>query len=198
MTAEQFAGLILFAFVSSITPGPNNLMLLTSGVNYGLRRTVPHMLGIAGGFTFMLAVIGLGLSGLFTAVPALQLVLKVLCLAYLLYLAWRMARSGPIRAGEGNGRSRPMAWYEAVAFQWVNPKAWAMALTAFAAYAAGKASAGALLVAGIFGLVNLPCILAWALFGVGLRGMLSDPKRVRVFNFVMAFLLVVSVLPFLR
>ena len=187
--------LILFSFVSSFTPGPNNMMLLASGVNFGWRRTVPHMLGVGLGFTFMVLLIGLGLGKVFTLWPLLYTILKVVGATYLLWLAWKIAQSGPV--GEGGGVvGRPMTFLGACAFQWVNPKAWMMAVTAVAAYPVSPDPLwNAAVVAVVFGVVNLPCVSSWVMFGVGLRQLLNDPVRVRIFNGVMALLLVASLWP---
>lgn len=195
MPADALIALAAFAFVTSITPGPNNLMLLASGVNFGVRRTVPHMLGIAVGFTAMVILVGLGLGRAFEAWPALHGALKVAGAAYMLWLAWRLARAGPVGEG-GQARGRPMDFLGAAAFQWVNPKAWVMAVGATAAYAAPDAGAGgALAVALVFGAVNLPCVGVWALFGAALRRHLREPAKLRAFNAAMALLLVASLWP---
>ena len=187
-------GLAVFCFVSSITPGPNNLMLLTSGVNFGVRRTVPHMLGVGLGFTLMVALVGLGLAGIFTRVPALLTVMKWLGAAYMVYLAARLARAAPIKAGATAGR--PMTFLQAVAFQWVNPKAWVMALTAVATYTTPDDYIRTVsLVALVFGTVNLPCISSWVLFGTALRHLLQRPLVLRSFNLVMAAMLIASLHP---
>ena len=195
MPIDRLTGLAVFAFVASITPGPNNLMLLTSGVNFGIRRTIPHMAGITLGFNGLVLLVGLGLGAVFAATPGLQLALKIACALYLVYLAWRIATAGALSPGAE--AARPMRLAEAVAFQAVNPKGWAMALSVAAGY--GTASlAGALTTTGVMALINIPCMLAWALFGVGLREALSDERRLRIFNLVMAGLLVLSILPFLK
>ncbi len=188
--------MMLFAFASSITPGPNNLMLMTSGVNFGFVRTLPHLLGVGFGFTLMVTLIGLGLAEVFTHVPIMLVVLKGLGAAYLVYLAVKIARSGPVRGGATH--ARPMTFVQAVIFQWVNPKAWIMAVTACATYAMPDTfAAGTLIIALVFGVVNLPCIAAWAGFGAGLRRVLSDPAKVKVFNSIMAALLILSLYPLL-
>jgi threonine/homoserine/homoserine lactone efflux protein len=203
---DLLLALIGFAFVTSITPGPNNLMLLASGVNYGFRRTIPHMLGIGIGFTIMVVLVGLGLGRVFEAVPALYGILKYLGAAYMLWLAYGVARSGPVGEGKnaGNGKSarngksagQPMSFIGAALFQWVNPKAWAMALSATATYTvAGNFVGSVLVIALIFGLVNLPTVSIWALFGTAMRRYLSDPVTVRTFNVTMALLLVASLWP---
>lgn len=198
MSVDVFLALLAFAFVSSITPGPNNLMLLASGVNYGFMRSVPHMLGIGAGFVLLLLAVGFGLGALLTAYPQLHLALKVAGGAYLLYLAWRIAMSRSMSAREG-GTDRPMTFLEATAFQWVNPKAWVMAVTAMAIYTSPEAPfLTVILVAVAFGIVNLPCVSSWAAFGTALRGFLSDPVRLKWFNIAMGLLLVASLWPMLR
>ncbi|HMO43759.1 MAG TPA: LysE family translocator [Phenylobacterium sp.] len=196
-TPQLLAGLALFAFVSSITPGPNNAMLMASGANYGFVRTLPHLAGVALGFMFLVACVGLGLGGLFEAWPQAHTVLKAVGAAYLLWLAWKIgqARGGP-EAGAGEGR--PFTFLQAAAFQWVNPKAWVMAVGALAAYLPPERPlAGVAVVAGVFGLVNLPCVAAWTGFGVGLRRLLQRPGALRVFNWTMAGLLALSTVPVL-
>jgi threonine/homoserine/homoserine lactone efflux protein len=197
MPIDLLAALTAFAFVSSITPGPNNLMLLASGVNFGFSRSLPHMFGVGFGFIFMIVAVGLGVGQVFVAVPQLYLVLKVVSVAYMLWLAWKIARSGPV-AKSGEAGAQPMTFSAAALFQWVNPKAWAMALTGVTAYTMPANFLFSLLVmALIFGLVNIPCIACWTGFGVALRTMLQDPARVQVFNVAMALLLVASLYPVL-
>jgi len=196
MSPELLAALVAFAFVSSITPGPNNLMLLASGVNFGFRRTVPHMLGIGIGFTVMVALVGLGLAGIFTAVPWAQRALQVVSVAYLLWLAWKIAQAAPPEEGAPPG-ARPLTFLQAAAFQWVNPKAWTMALGAVALYAPGQELAAVLWVAAVFGLVNLPCVSAWTVLGLSARRLIAQPARLRLFNRGMALLLVASLWPVL-
>jgi threonine/homoserine/homoserine lactone efflux protein len=197
MSPDVFAALVVFAFVTSITPGPNNFMLLASGVNFGFWRTVPHMLGIGAGFLSLLLGVGLGLGTLITAYPAVHLALKIAGGAYLLYLAWRIAMSRAM--GEGKAaQGRPMTFMEAAAFQWVNPKAWIMAVTAMAIYTNPAAPyLSVVLVSVAFALVNLPSVSSWAAFGTMLRGFLSDPNRLKWFNIAMGVLLAASLWPML-
>ncbi|MBY4636925.1 LysE family translocator [Sphingopyxis sp. XHP0097] len=191
MEQATFAALAAFALVSSVTPGPNNMMLMASGANFGLRRTVPHALGVGAGFTLMIVLVGLGLMGLFDAFPVLNMVLKVVSVAYLLWLAWKIANAAA-PDGEGSARGKPMTFVQAMLFQWVNPKCWSMALTAIALYAPERNLAAVLFVAAIFGVINLPSTSLWAVMGTALRGWLSNPVRLRVFNWTMATLLVGS------
>lgn len=191
MAANILLALMGFCLVTSATPGPNNMMLMASGVNFGLRRTVPHMLGVALGFGAMVAILGLGLDRIVMGSAALAAALKWLSLAYVLWLAWRIATAAPPSPGAAPGR--PLGFLAAAAFQWVNPKAWAMGLGALSAYSAGVG--GPLVVAAVFVLVNLPVVAAWAAAGQGLQGLLSRPARLRAFNAAMAVLLVMSMLP---
>ena len=198
MSADAFFALVVYAFVTSITPGPNNFMLLASGVNFGFVRTIPHMLGIGGGFLSLLIGVGFGLGAVLTAFPSLHLALKFAGGAYLLYLAWRIALSRQMgTAGEGI-ETRPMTFFEAAAFQWVNPKAWVMAVTAMAVYTNPEAPfISVALVAVAFAAVNLPSVSTWAGFGTALRGFLSDPKRLKWFNIGMGLLLAATLWPML-
>lgn len=198
MTNDLLLALIVFAFVTSITPGPNNFMLLASGVNFGFRRTIPHMLGIGGGFLTLLLGVGFGLGALLAAWPPLHLALKLVGGAYLLYLAWRIAMSRSLSEKDGSA-ARPMTFLEAAAFQWVNPKAWVMAVTAMAVYTNPAAPfLSVLIVALAFALVNVPSVSTWAGFGMALRGFLADPVRLKWFNITMGVALAVSLWPMLR
>jgi threonine/homoserine/homoserine lactone efflux protein len=193
---DVLIALFVFSFVSSVTPGPNNMMLLASGLNFGYRRTLPHMLGIAVGFTLMVMLIGLGLGQVFVRYPALYMALKIGGALYLIWLALKIARSGPLESDAPNPAARPMTFLQAAAFQWVNPKAWMMAVTAVATYVVvDNPTVNAMIVATVFGVINLPCVSVWALFGVGMRRLLGDPKMQRLFNWTMAGLLVASLYP---
>ncbi|GHD98795.1 lysine transporter LysE [Defluviimonas sp. 20V17] len=196
MTYQILSALILFAFVSSITPGPNNLMLMASGANFGLLRTLPHMLGVALGFVFMAALLALGLTQIFALWPPLHVVLKAVSAVFMLWLAWKIAHAAPPGQAAANGR--PLSFLQAAAFQWVNPKAWAMATTAIAAYAPPESPLGGLWVALVFGAVNLPSISTWVMMGRQIRGVLTSPRRLALFNWTMAALLVASLWPILR
>jgi threonine/homoserine/homoserine lactone efflux protein len=200
MSLDTLLAFSMFALVTSITPGPNNLMLLASGVNFGVRPSVPHMLGISGGFLLLLLAVGFGLAEVFSRLPWLYGVLKWVGAAYMLYLAWCIARSGPPDdATSPQRRSRPMTFWGAAAFQWVNPKAWVMAVGAFSTYV--PASSGWGVIAGaavLFAAINLPSVGSWALFGSGLRQALQSRRTLVVFNHVMAVLLVASLYPLLQ
>ncbi len=194
MNYDLISALALFAFVSSITPGPNNLMLMSSGLNYGFRMTLPHLLGVAIGFTLMVVLVGLGVMTLFDSFPMSYQILKVLSIAYLLYLAGKIALSSNADANSFS-KSKPMTFIQAALFQWVNPKAWTMALTAITIYAPSRNLAAILLVALVFGLVNLPCVSLWVATGKRMQVILKEPKHLRAFNVTMALLLVMSLYP---
>ncbi|MFZ3581125.1 LysE family translocator [Loktanella sp. DJP18] len=186
-----------FAFASSITPGPNNLMLMASGANYGLRRTLPHMLGVSLGHSFMVVMVGVALLRLFQTFPVLNAVLTVAAIGYMTWLAWKIATAVAPEAKQVTGK--PFTFVQAAAFQWVNPKAWVMAITAITAYAPQEwsALAGSLLVATVFLCTNLPSITLWAVLGVQVRRFLGTARRLRVFNVTMAVLLLASLYPML-
>jgi threonine/homoserine/homoserine lactone efflux protein len=198
LTTEMLVALAAFALVSSITPGPNNLMLMASGTNFGLARSVPHLLGVSIGFVIMLVVVGAGLGAALHAWPPGMVALKLLSATYLLYLAWKIATAAPLTDGEPKGGARPLTFLQAAAFQWVNPKAWTMALTAMAVHVPeGDRLLGILIVAFVFGAINLPAVGVWTAAGVQLRRLLHRPKALRAFNLAAALLLVGSLYPLL-
>lgn len=197
MTADLLLAFVAFAIVMSVTPGPNNAMIVASGANFGFRRTLPHLFGIAGGMIAMIVAVGLGLGGLFETWPPLYEVLRWGGAAWLLWLAWGMARSSGMKGGVTG--ARPLTFVGAAAFQWVNPKAWVLSLGAVAAYIPQDAYVrNLLLVAVTFGLVAIPSVGLWAGFGLALRRFLEAPGRIVLFNRVMAVLLVLSIYPILR
>nr|WP_325251927.1 LysE family translocator [Amylibacter sp.] len=195
MTYDLIPALAGFAFVSSITPGPNNLMLMASGANFGFWRSIPHMLGIGIGFTIMIILVGLGLIRLFDLFPLTYTILKVFSIAYLTWLAWKIANAAPPKTGESSGT--PMTFVQAALFQWVNPKAWSMALTAITAYAPERTVWSILVVGLVFGVINLPCVSTWTVLGQQIRRILNRPRWLRAFNIGMAVLLLLSALPVL-
>jgi threonine/homoserine/homoserine lactone efflux protein len=195
MTLDLLLALAGFAFATSVTPGPNNMMLLASGANFGVRRSLPHMLGISLGHAFMVFLLGLGVAQALMAEPRAVLVLKVVSVAYMLWLAWRIAHAAA--PGEGRAGGRPLSFLQAAAFQWVNPKAWAMALTAVTVYAGSGTTAAMATVALVFAAVNLPSVSVWTIAGQGLRQWLTTNRRLVIFNRTMAVLLVLSLWPVL-
>lgn len=194
MSPALFAGFLVFAVVSSATPGPNNLMLMASGSIHGLKPTVPHMAGVVLGFGAMTFLIGLSVAEVSKVLPWLYPLLRWGAAAYIFYIAYRMATA----KGAGTARTniKPMTFLRAVAFQWINPKAWVMALGAVTTYAAqGRILADAALIAAVFMLVNVPCALTWTAFGVNIRRWLKKPHHLKAFNWTMAALLVASLYP---
>ena len=196
MSWTVVTSLAIFAFVASITPGPNNLMLMASGANFGLRRTGPHMAGVSLGFPAMILIIGLAFGGLIAAAPQVYGVLRWVSMAYLLWLAWKIATAKGV--GGDTAGAKPMTFLQAVAFQWLNPKAWAAALGGVSLYAARDHFAiNVVLVATTFAVVGAPSIIGWTAFGLGLKRFLARPRTLRVFNLSMAALLVLSLYPML-
>jgi threonine/homoserine/homoserine lactone efflux protein len=195
MMLETLPALALFAFVTSVTPGPNNLMLMASGANFGFRRTVPHMLGVSLGFVLMAFLVGVGLAGLFQTYPLAVTALEVVSVVYMLWLAWKIANAAAPRERQAGGT--PMTFLQAAAFQWVNPKAWAMALTAVTVHAPDRSLWAVALVAVIFGAINLPSVSLWTLIGQQMRRVLTNTRRLMIFNWTMAGLLVLSLAPVL-
>ena len=186
--------MVVFAFVTSVTPGPNNMMLLASGVNFGVRATLPHMLGISCGHFIMLMAVGLGVGELFIRVPVIYQGMQVLGMAYMLYLAWGIVRSSaPLEHDAANDVAKPLGFWGAAAFQWVNPKAWVMTLGFFSNYL--PQDAGMVLIAAaslVFSLINFPSIAVWALMGARMGHYLQVDLYRRIFNWTMAALLVAS------
>ncbi|TPW32914.1 LysE family translocator [Pararhizobium mangrovi] len=196
MTIDTLLALFTFALVGAITPGPNNVMLLASGANFGFRRTLPHILGIQVGFVSLSACIGLGLGTLLATFPALHLVLKVAGGAYLLYLAWRIATSRS--AAKGEGAARPISFTQAALFQWINPKAWVVSISAVAIYLTPEhLSASIVGLVACFFLAGSIASPVWTAFGQSLRVFLSDATRLKWFNLVMGLLLVLTLVPML-
>ncbi len=196
MTLDSVVALTVFAFVGSVTPGPNNIMVMVSAANFGMRRTVPHMLGIAIGFGLMIFLTGLGLSEIFRIWPVSLTLLKWTSIAYLVWLAWKLANAAAPKSGAGAGK--PLGFIGAALFQWVNPKAWTLAVATISAYLPTPAPGPALIAAVIFALVCLPSNLIWAKLGEGLAHILADRRRLRIFNGAMACLLLASLWPILR
>lgn len=190
-------GFMIYSFAMAITPGPNNLMLIASGANFGLMRTVPHILGITFGFALLFLVVGLGLGALFQAYPLAQTLLKVMGFAYILWLSWKVATASGF--GDASAKAAPFTALQAAAFQWVNVKAWMSALSAFGVYTTtgGRVFVEAATLSTLTLFTTLPAVIIWAAMGAGLRRFLEDPQKLRLFNIAMAALLVLSLLPIL-
>lgn len=197
MSFETLMAATLFALVSSITPGPNNTMLLASGVNFGFRRSLRHLAGVQIGFWVLLMVTGLGLHSALTHFPNFYLVLRIAGGSYLLWMAWKLATAKPSTA-EAKSSAQPMGFWAAAAFQWINPKAWVMTITCMSTYLPAEASGAdmATLIA-MFVVVGMPCSFIWLAFGQAMRQWLQDPVRLRIFNVTMAIALVASLYPML-
>ncbi len=182
--------LITFAFVGAFTPGPNNIMLMTSGANVGFVRTIPHMLGVIFGFAFMLILVGFGLIQIFQTYPQLEFILQIVSAIYLSYLAYKIARSEPINSD--NRDYKPMSFLATASFQWVNPKGWSMALSVMSIYATSSDMFSVLLIAFVFICINVPTVSFWTVAGKELQKRLKTPKHLKFFNYSMAGLLVGS------
>lgn len=193
-TLNALPAAILFSVVMSITPGPNNVMLLASGLSFGFRRTLPQVLGISAGVALLMLTIGLGLGQAFQRLPILYTVLESASILYLLYLAWKIGTSGQVQLKKGP--ARPMRFHEAMAFQWINPKAWMMVLTAVTTVQVSKDfNTNALMMTAVLCVMGLPCIALWAGFGTGMRRLLSKPHWIRTFNIAMAIMLIATLYP---
>lgn len=191
MEWDTFLPLISFAVATLWTPGPNNIMLANSGATFGFRRTGPHLLGVALGAAFMFFLVAIGLGEVFQASPTFRTVLRWAGAVVLIYLAWRIATAGRAKA---HGRGRPFTFLEAAAFQWVNPKAWSMAIGVASTYVTGTDPVReAAFCAGIFAAIGLTSASGWTAFGAALRRYLADDRRLRIFNIAMGLLIVLSV-----
>ncbi|NCQ24413.1 MAG: hypothetical protein COW54_15030 [Rhodobacteraceae bacterium CG17_big_fil_post_rev_8_21_14_2_50_63_15] len=195
MTPDILTALATFAFVTVITPGPNNLMLLASGTNFGFARTIPHMLGVGLGFPLMVVCVGVGVMQIFDLWPVSYTILKVLSVAYLLYLAWKIAHAAPPK--DASVQVRPLTFLQSAAFQWVNPKGWSMALSAITLYATGRDLAAVLWVGGVYVLVAVVSTTSWTVLGQQIRHLLKSEARLRAFNWVMAGLVIATLIPVL-
>ncbi len=186
---------IVFGASATFTPGPNNVMITASGVNFGFRRSIPHMLGIAIGFAVMNLAVGLGLGQVFEAYPEIHMVLKYVSIAYLTYLAWKIAMSG--QTSQSGSSGKPFTFIQAAAFQWVNPKAWIIAIGAVSTFTTvgGDLLFEVMMMSLIFLLVTLPSTSTWAMFGIVISRFLKTPIRLKMFNWSMAGLLMASLLP---
>jgi threonine/homoserine/homoserine lactone efflux protein len=191
--ADTLFALILFAIAGAFTPGPNNIMLAASGMNFGFIRTAPHMSGVVVGFVAMLLAIGFGLGALFVAYPQIQLVLKSIGIAYLLWLAWRIANAAPAASSLS---AVPFTFFQAALFQWVNPKALIAVFSTMSLFIRPQsAHQDVLAVALVFFFVSIGAVVTWTGFGTALRRILRDEPKRRMFNIAMAVLLIASIVP---
>lgn len=193
MTFATLVSFIIYSFVTSITPGPNNIMLATSGVNFGFKRSIPHILGIGIGFGFMVSVVGLGIGSLLSSNITLYESLKIVGITYLLYLAYKIYHSTSVDTT--SSKTKPLTFLQAAIFQWVNPKAWIMAMGAVTTYLSSQSELYWYLIIGvIYGAIGIPSTGVWALIGEKLQKYIHDQKKLKMFNAVMALLLVLSVI----
>jgi threonine/homoserine/homoserine lactone efflux protein len=197
MTQDLLFGLVVFAAISAFTPGPNNALLMASGVTYGLKRSTPMIFGVGLGFPLMIALVGLGLGQVFQQFPAVYTAMKYAGAAYMLYLAWKIATAKPASSDAGEGK--PVSFLQMCMFQWVNPKGWIMSVTALSAYTiATQFYVGLAFVVGSFVVMGFASAFTWAAFGASLKSVLTDPRHFRWINMALAALLVASLVPMLR
>lgn len=198
MTLELLSAFFVYAFVGGITPGPNNMMVMSSGLNYGLKRTLPHIMGVTIGFGFMVFAIGIGLLSILDYFPIIYDALQVVCLVYLIYLAWKIATAKPLNNGDSS-HSKPLSFMQAAIFQWVNPKALVMATAGVATYVPETPGFGffinVVIISILYGLISFPCLMIWTAFGVQFKRFLKVDLYYRVFNVTMAILLLLSLYP---
>lgn len=201
MPSDMLLALFAFAFPATWTPGPNNMMLAASGATWGWRQTLSHALGVPIGFSVMLFAIALGLGQVFIAFPQIATAMAWTGCAIMLWLAWRIATALPPEerttetAGADSGRGRPLTFVEAAAFQWINPKAWVLAIAVAGGFVRADAPlVDALVILGVFLLAGLSSSQAWVLFGTAAARLLGRGAGLRAFNIAMALLLAASAL----
>ena len=198
MTLDKTIALAIFCFVSSITPGPNNMMLLASSLNHGLRRTMPMFIGIQLGFSVMFLLLATGIGAAFASNALAMNVLKWVGCGWLLWLAYKIATASVPDDPTGE-KTPPMGFFPVMAFQWVNPKAWVFSLSTIGAFAEpSNYLFSCLVMIAVILVVGIPCSMVWSVAGLGLRQFLSDSTRLRMFNYLMAGLLTLSLIPMLR
>jgi threonine/homoserine/homoserine lactone efflux protein len=198
MTTEMFIALAVFAAISAFTPGPNNTLVLASGVRFGFQRSLPLVLGVGTGFPLMIGLIGLGLGKVFETYPLIYFYLKYAGATYMAWLAFKIA-TAKLESESDSLAQKPMSYLQMVLFQWINPKGWVMAVTALSAYTtASSYYAGVASVVGTFVVMGLGSSATWALFGASLRNVMHDPRYFRAINVVLALSLMASILPILR
>lgn len=193
--SATYIPLILFCFSTSITPGPNNIMIMMSGAKFGLLKSMPHYLGICIGFNLMVFLVGIGLGEIFNQLPILHTGIKYLGTLYMLYLAVSLIRSTEGLHG-ATEQSKPLTFIQAILFQWINPKAWIMAVGVIATYSAPNLNSvyQSLIITSVFFITGLPCIGSWFVFGIGISRYLSSKLHMKIFNIIMGILLIISIL----
>lgn len=195
---EMLFSIASFGFASALTPGPNNIMLLSSGLTFGYKRTVPHILGVMLGFTSMLICVGLGFGAIFEVFPMLFTVLKVIGISYLLWMAWHIANASGDLSTKAKSTNKPFTFVQGATFQLVNPKAWIVVITAIVSFTttADIAFTQVLIITFIFFIAGLIACNSWTIGGVYLNKLIKNERRIKIFNVSMALLIVASVLPF--
>lgn len=195
MDINYITAIVMFAISSSVTPGPNNITVMASGANFGIRKSLPVFFGICVGFTIMLWLVGIGFGQIFERLPILHTLIKLVGTLYLLYLAFLIATATEISAS--NTQVKPLTFINGALFQWLNAKAWVVATGAIAAFTTVGADfyAQNFTIALIFLIISLPCVGLWLFFGSTLKKILKSEQHRRVFNYSMAVLLTLSVVP---
>lgn len=195
MSLSLYLAFCVYAVVTSVTPGPNNFMALASGVNFGVLRTIPLVIGICFGFTIMFLLIALGINAIFVQFPIIIPVLKIAGSLYILYLAYLIALSGKFNTKQGESE-KVLGFWKGAFFQWVNPKSWIVLLGAVTAYTTAQSSTSDILLIGLtYGAIGVPCVLVWAVIGHQLANYLNQGNRVIIFNRAMGILLALSLVP---
>ncbi|MGL1922144.1 MAG: LysE family translocator [Hyphomicrobiales bacterium] len=195
----EYIGFILsysvFVLVAVGTPGPNVLMIIASGTNFGVKRSLPHIMGVTFGFLFMMALVGAGLGQVFTIYPVIHDVLRYVGAAFMLYLAYKIATSTNNFQNE-NAVSKPLTFMQAAAFQWVNPKAWVMIISAVAQFlsADGDKNLELFIMVMVHFVISTPITVGWCFFGVAIGRILKTEFAFRMFNYIMASLLVLTII----
>jgi len=197
MTTSLFLALIIFAFIAAYTPGPNNAVLLATGVNFGFRAAIPMILGVAIGFPFLILCVGLGLGRIFDIYPFLLTAIKVIGSIYMVWLAWKIATARPSE-NDSIVSSKPLNFIQGCGFQWVNPKAWIMGAYSLSAFTLPtQFKTGLFIVVGVYLFMGLTSAITWAAFGVALKNLMNDPKWFGIINYCLAAALVLSLVPML-
>jgi len=191
---EHYLAFLLFAIVSGFTPGPNNIMVMTSGLNHGISKTLPHCLGVSIGFPVMAAAVGFGLSSVFSQYPLLHQVIKIVGISYLMYLAWKIANTR--NPGASEKLQKPLSFLQALAFQWVNPKAWVVIIGAVAAYTSGdNLTLQIVYIMFTFLVIGALSVGLWLFMGAALQNIIQSQRQLQIFNVIMAIILITSVIP---
>lgn len=195
MSLTLYLAFVLYAFVTTVTPGPNNLLALSTGVNFGIKRTIPLVIGICFGFSIMFVLIALGMNQIFIRYPVIIPVLKILGSLYILYLAYLIARAGDLDQNKSS-QLQPLGFWKGAFYQWINPKSWIVLIGAVTAYTNDMTTAGQIWFIGLlYGLIGIPCVMLWAVIGGKLSYFLTQGNRMKIFNRTMGLLLALSLIP---